>query len=99
MRYSIFRRRNVNFMLETKKLISKQKTQKSTKKITNERKPDISKFENYFNYKIPVKYVKPHQVGLSNTQSVSEILSTYSEVYTVTGNNYYMNSFVKMFHI
>lgn len=50
-------------MLESKRSHTKSesKTKASDKKLAG--KPvDESKFENYFDYKIPVKYIKPHQV-------------------------------------
>lgn len=56
------RRSEVNFTLETKK--SKAMTKPSTVKKSNinTKPPDEMKFENYFDYKIPTKYIKPHQV-------------------------------------
>lgn len=52
-------------MLETKKssVKSESKSKSLDKKHTMGKPIDESKFENYFDYKIPVKYIKPHQVG------------------------------------
>lgn len=55
------RRSEVNFILETKRLKAKPKSSTTKIKTTN-KPPDEMKFENYFDYKIPTKFVKPHQV-------------------------------------
>lgn len=56
---NIYRRTEVNFTLETKRL----KTKKAATTAKTSTKPlDEAKFENYFDYKVSTKYVKPHQV-------------------------------------
>lgn len=49
--------------METKKLKSKQKTN-GEKKVMKVKPLDETKFETYFDFKIPVKFVKPHQVPI-----------------------------------
>ncbi|KAJ8912925.1 hypothetical protein NQ315_017255 [Exocentrus adspersus] len=69
-------RTTVNFMLEVKKSNTKSesKIKTSSKKTTN--KPvDESKFENYFDYKVPIKYIKPHQILAINRGENQKILS------------------------
>lgn len=58
------RRREVKFILETKKLKPKNKTN-PVERTKGKGKPlDETKFENYFDFKIPVNFVKPHQVKI-----------------------------------
>lgn len=61
----IYRRKEVNCVIETKKAITKQKadTDTASKGGKMNKNIDISKFETYFNFKIPVKWIKPHQVS------------------------------------
>ncbi|KAJ8967501.1 hypothetical protein NQ314_002816 [Rhamnusium bicolor] len=74
-------RGQVNFMLETKKSQSKQDSKikivdkKNAKGLTKGKQIDESKFENYFDYKIPVKYIKPHQILAINRGENQKILS------------------------
>ncbi|KAJ8967306.1 hypothetical protein NQ317_013775 [Molorchus minor] len=70
-------RSEVNFILETKKSASKSesKAKPAVKKETKGKPIDESKFENYFDYKIPVKYVKPHQILAINRGENNKILS------------------------
>lgn len=54
----------MKFILETKKFKAKQKMQTAEKLKLKGKPPDEMKFETYFNFKIPVPYIKPHQVRL-----------------------------------
>lgn len=54
-----FRKPEVHFTLETKKAVAK-KSEKDAK-VKN---VDESKFSDYFDFKVPVKFIKPHQVKL-----------------------------------
>ncbi|KAJ8944044.1 hypothetical protein NQ318_016242 [Aromia moschata] len=70
-------RTEINFIIETKKSHSKQdsKSKLSVKKEVKGKLVDESKFENYFDYKIPVKYIKPHQILAINRGEHNKILS------------------------
>lgn len=61
MRYDFASRKtDVNFTIESKKATTK------TEKSCGSKNTDDSKFSDYFNFKIPVKYIKPHQVITSH---------------------------------
>lgn len=53
----------MNFLLETKKCQLKQKGSSTEKKLKSGKPPAEDKFKNYFDYKILVKHIKPHQVS------------------------------------
>lgn len=61
------RRSYVHFTIETKK-----STSKNAKNIDES---ELSKFENYFNFSKPVKYLKPHQILAINRGENHKVLS------------------------
>ena len=66
-----------NLMVESKKA----KVVKSKEKEAKEKPPvDFSKFENYFEYKCPVKFIKPHQVLALNRGESLKALSVKIDV-------------------
>ncbi|CAG9826823.1 unnamed protein product [Diabrotica balteata] len=68
-------RQNVNFTLETKKLHAKQPKAKTKKSVIQEKPIDELKFQVYFDYSIPVKFIKPHQVLAINRGEHHKVLS------------------------
>lgn len=63
-------------MLETKKCHVKSETKSKVLEKKHTSKPvDESKFENYFDYKIPVKYIKPHQILAINRGESQKVLT------------------------
>ncbi|XP_028128698.2 uncharacterized protein YdcI [Diabrotica virgifera virgifera] len=68
-------RQNINFTLETKKLNAKQPKAKTKKSVIQEKPVDELKFQTYFDYSIPVKFIKPHQVLAINRGEHHKVLS------------------------
>ncbi|XP_063921739.1 S1 RNA-binding domain-containing protein 1 [Zophobas morio] len=63
-------RKNTNFAIKTKKAVTK-----STKNAAENKESNEFKFENYLDFEISVKYIKPHQVLAINRGENLKVLS------------------------
>jgi len=66
---------NCHLVLESKKAKGKAWENKESKSKSEKKEVDPSKFENYFDFSCPCKYVKPHQVLAINRGETHKVLS------------------------